>query len=40
MESDDPSGVCEAREEIRARSCKTMQIIFLPGIAFAIIFAL
>lgn len=37
MESDDPNGVCEAAEESRARSWKTMQIIFLPGIGFAII---
>ena len=37
MESDDPDGVCEAREESRASSWKTMQIIFLPGIEFAVI---
>lgn len=37
MESDDPNGVCEATEESIARSWKTMQIIFLPGIGFAII---
>lgn len=37
MESDDPSGVCEVKEESRAVSWKTMQIIFLPGIEFAAI---
>lgn len=37
MELDYPNGVCEAREENRARSWKTMQMIFLPRIEFAII---